>query len=159
MTLPSSGVIAMSQVNVELGFPATTGNNMNHPWIRLLAQVAPTGLIAFSNLYGKTGRFDGSRTTAPVALSVDLNAPWWGGTIGTLQVVLGGSPEVDLFISGNFNWTGPILVINNSTGVSARLVFTVDGRPSTNSVWKVAGNYTNLVRSGATDSFTAVPTT
>ncbi len=53
MTLQSSGVISLSQVNTELGLSATTVVSLGSSNVRTLAGVA-SGLIALSNLYGKS---------------------------------------------------------------------------------------------------------
>ena len=53
MTLPSSGPIGMSQINVELAIPATTTISLNQTNVRALAGV-PSGIISLSNFYGKS---------------------------------------------------------------------------------------------------------
>ncbi|SUE95811.1 Uncharacterised protein [Ectopseudomonas mendocina] len=53
MTLPSSGTISMSQVNVELDKGSTALISLNDADVRQLANV-PSGQISLSSLYGKT---------------------------------------------------------------------------------------------------------
>jgi hypothetical protein len=53
MALPSSGQIAMSQINTELSFPATTLISLNQADARALAGV-PAGMISLSDFYGKS---------------------------------------------------------------------------------------------------------
>lgn len=53
MTLPLTGSISMSQVNVELRRPATQTLSMNDAAVRKLAG-KPTGTISMSELRGKT---------------------------------------------------------------------------------------------------------
>jgi len=68
MTLPASGAISLSQVNTELGLTASTTVSLGASNVRTLAGVA-SGLIALSNLYGKSnitekGYFGGGNTTS-----------------------------------------------------------------------------------------------
>lgn len=53
MALPSSGMITMAQINVELQRPWNARLDMNDPQVRSLANV-PSGFIALSHLYGKS---------------------------------------------------------------------------------------------------------
>lgn len=53
MTLPSSGTLSMSQVNVELQRPPNSPLNLNDPIVRALAGV-PSGPYWMSALYGKS---------------------------------------------------------------------------------------------------------
>ena len=53
MTLPASGPMSASIINVELGRAVGAYFNLNGAAERALAQV-PSGQIAFSNFYGKT---------------------------------------------------------------------------------------------------------
>ena len=53
MALPSSGPITMSEISVELGFPATQIISLNDAAVRTLAAV-PAGVISLSDFYGKS---------------------------------------------------------------------------------------------------------
>ena len=53
MTLPASGPMSASMINVELGRAAGAYFDINGAAERGLAQV-PSGAISFSNFYGKT---------------------------------------------------------------------------------------------------------
>lgn len=156
MTLPS-GAISMSQVAAELNLPAT-GLSLNHSWVRLLAN-EPSGAVDMGSLRGKTGRFDGPLATDPTFLSVNFsNAPFFNSRLNTLQMTFASnpSPEVDLFINSPISWQGPILVINNSTGVQARLTVSSVGPSLT--IFSNFAYFPNLIRAGATaDSFTVLP--
>lgn len=56
MTLPASGAISLSQVNVELGLSSTASINMGASNVRTLFGVA-SGAISMSNGYGKANQF------------------------------------------------------------------------------------------------------
>lgn len=56
MTLPSSGPLAASDINIELGRAGTARFNIGGPQERALAKV-PSGPIAFSDFYGKSWLF------------------------------------------------------------------------------------------------------
>lgn len=53
MTLPSSGAISLSAVNVELGRASTAAISLGETAVRNLAGIA-SGAISLSNLYGKS---------------------------------------------------------------------------------------------------------
>lgn len=63
MTLPASGSISLSQVNVELGLPANAQISLTDAAVRTLAGV-PSGPISLSNLYGKSSQFTVNATSA-----------------------------------------------------------------------------------------------
>ncbi|HEF4777126.1 TPA: hypothetical protein SAP37_001033 [Burkholderia multivorans] len=153
MTLPT-GQISMSQIAAELGISAT-GLNLNHGWVRALAG-KPSGTIGFSDLRGKTGRFDGNLAprnggTNPPTEAVDVNAPFFGATIVTVASAIGGGCR--LTFSGTPTWGGNIRVTNNSLGQSA--VFSPDSPNS----WGTSTGGGFLGDVGSTYSFTLLPST
>ena len=85
MTLPASGPISLSQVNTELGRPATNWITMNDPDVRRLAG-APSGAIYMSFLYGKSNiiREPASGTVYQQDVTQYREGTWtdiwWGGT-------------------------------------------------------------------------------
>lgn len=149
MTLPAVFPLAMSQVANELGLSLPL--NLLHPWVIALAgkSAAP---VSFSNLLGKTGRYDGSNTVSsgPV-YSISLNNPFFGGTLNGLSQQ--GSGNLTLGFSLAPNWNGSIKVINNSSGANAVLA------KQNSTTWFLAGASGNILvsRAGNTDSFTILP--
>jgi len=61
MTLPSTGAITASMINVELGRAANAAFSLNDPAVRALAGKA-TGMISFNDFHGKS-----SYTREPVS--------------------------------------------------------------------------------------------
>lgn len=144
MTLPT-GSLSMSQIATELGLSLPL--SLQHAWVRALAQVSGAA-CDFNSLRGKTGRFDGSLPcSGSTILSIVMNAPFFGGTIGSLSNNTN-TTALTLSINVTFpHWTGNVFVKNNSTGVSATLSFNGTG-------WSGTGS---LLRSGFTDNFTILP--
>lgn len=107
MALPSSGQILFSQVNTELGRPATQAINMNDSEVRELAG-KPSGAISFSDLLGKawwvlqTGyKWVMTSNTAPAPFVVSGNTAWYsGGDLSGLWVAFNTSGS-DIFYSRN----------------------------------------------------------
>ncbi|WP_157664117.1 hypothetical protein [Burkholderia ubonensis] len=119
MTLPASFPLSMSQVATELGLALPL--SINHTWVIALA--GKSGLpVSFSDLLGKSGRFDGNLTvqnggTSPPTVKVLPNAPFFGGTVASVGSNVGGG--CTLVFSSTPNWTGNIKVVNNTLGQSA----------------------------------------
>lgn len=150
MTLQASGAISMSQINTELG---TAVNSISHSWVRQLAGQAynATGIIRFSDLYSKSGKFAGNITLSSSTQSVGLNAPFFGGTmISLLRNAANGNVELDFNTLVFPNWVGNIFIVNNTTGVSSTM--TKQNAAS----WQGA-NPANLLRASTADNFTIRP--
>jgi len=150
MTLPSSPPLSGSQIAAELGlsFPLSMSSSF------VLALANKSGFpYSFSDLLGKTGRFDGSRIGQVAgSLFIDLSGqPFFGGTFTNLQCSIGTSTQ--LFCGTSSSWNGNVLVKNNSTGVSLVL----NKISSSPAVWNANSGPTNLIRNGITDSFTILP--
>ena len=78
MTLPASGAISLSQVNVELGLSATAQIGMNDAAVRTLFGV-PSGAISMSDGYGKANQFAftiSSNQTNANLRTLAVNAGW-----------------------------------------------------------------------------------
>lgn len=90
MTLPTSGPIAFSDINIELGLAGTTSANINQASYRTLAGI-PSGAISLASFYGKSNLF--VYTINGNASNVDLRAAavaaGWNQA-AKLQVVING---------------------------------------------------------------------
>lgn len=152
MTLPASGTISMSQVASELGL-ANAGINLNHVWVRALAQKA-SGAISLGDLHGKTGRFDGNLAGIGGGGSPQI-VNFSGGTkifgMGLVSALVDSSGNFNLNTDGAGNWTGNLKFVNNTTGFSI-----VSSRFNVTN-WTAAGASQSLIRTGFTDSFTILP--
>lgn len=154
MTLPASFPLSMSQIAAEIG--ASLPLSLLDP--RVLGLAGKTGApVSFSDLLGKTGRFDGNASTTSTFGLITLfsNVPWMGGQLYSLNGIYGGPGGAStslVFTGAPTSYLGNIQVINNTTGVSVVL-------PNVNSTtW---GNSSappgNLQRNGITDNFTVIP--
>lgn len=122
MALQSSGVIAMSDVNVELEKAATALIALNDEDVRTLLEVA-SGQISLSNAYGKSNVppfFDltiSSNVTNANLRTLALNAGW-DGTSEVIATINAGvyvystsTATPGLTIDGS--WPGGLTLINN----------------------------------------------
>lgn len=109
MALPSSGVISLSDVNVELGLSATAQISLNDSAVRTLFGVA-SGAINMQNGYGKANEFGftiASNTTNANLRSLAVSAGWNEST--SLVATL----DSGIYISSNATGT-PALTIDGS---------------------------------------------
>lgn len=149
MTLPASFPLSMSQIATELGRALPL--SILDSWVVALAGKGGAP-VSFSDLLGKTGRYDGSNlvSNGPV-YSISLNNSFFGGTLTSLSQQ--GSGNLTLGFSLAPNWSGNIKVINNSSGANAVLA------KQNSTTWFLAGASGNILvtRAGNTDSFTILP--
>ncbi len=88
MTLPASGAISLSQVNVELGLSSTASINMGAANVRTLFGV-PSGAISMSNGYGKSNRAAISYTISSNTAHASINvASLPGYSAGTSDITI-----------------------------------------------------------------------
>jgi hypothetical protein len=113
MTLQASGVIRISNINVELGRASNAHTSLNESACRILANV-PSGTIRLSNFYGKT----------------KFNAQWSGSSTA-LQITFGTSGNLFRFNSGAW-----LAAYTNGTFQSG-LSYSGD---SVNSILEASGN-------------------
>ncbi|MBY4770657.1 hypothetical protein [Burkholderia ambifaria] len=152
MTLPALPPMSMSQIAAELG--RTLPLSLLDSWVLALAGKSGAP-VSFSDLLGKTGRFDGALTgqdTGGVALFVNFPAstPFFDTTLVTLEKDT--TPQTVLTTSApSAHWSGNIRAINNTTGVSVVM------SKFSATQWVTPSAPANLIRSGHTDSFTILP--
>lgn len=87
MTLPASGTISMSQINVELGRAATAALSLNDAAARALAGV-PSGPIKMSDFYGKSNIVVVQRQTTSTTVRASATVVSWAAAVaGNLLVI------------------------------------------------------------------------
>lgn len=121
MSLPASGSISFSQVNVELGFLPTATISLDQASLRSLAGVA-SGAVSMQNLRGKSNAFAftiaNNQTNANLA-TLATNAGWDGirklvATINSGVLISANSTGASgLTVSGSY--PGGVELINNGT--------------------------------------------
>jgi hypothetical protein len=159
MTLPASFPLSMSQIATEIG--ASLPLSLSDARVVFLANKSALP-VSFSNLLGKTGRFDGSALASSTGGGVFVSlgfAIWFGGELASFGGSFGGPGGTNTTLSFQGggpaapNWNGNIKVINNTTSTSVIL--------SKENSFNWGNNLApiNLVRSGFTDSFTIIPST
>lgn len=119
MTLPSSGPISLSQVNVELGLSATALISMNDSAVRTLFAVGGSGTsISMSQGYGKANQFAftiSSNQTNANLRTLAVNAGW-NQSSKVVATINGG-----VYVSANSTGT-PGLTVNGSFPGGVELV-------------------------------------
>lgn len=159
MTLPAAFPLSMSQVATELGLSLPL--SLSHAWVEALAR--KTALpVSFSDLLGKTGRFDGNLTVnltdGSTYAEIDTSLSFFNISITAIYSSNANGGQLGIFATG----TPPasiskVLLKNNTTGASAVL-----GPPISGQAWTATGvsNWNNIVRtSHITDNFTILPST
>ncbi|MBU9261965.1 hypothetical protein KTD13_16540 [Burkholderia multivorans] len=155
MTLPASFPLAMSQIASDLGLSLPL--SLGHGWVIALAGKSSLP-VSFSDLLGKTGRWDGTATAnqLPAGPSIQsINSPFFGGTLVSATFVsFQSANKYEISFSAAPNWSGNIRIVNNTDGTSAVL-------SKTNSTtWDSAGGLTNnVIIPNVAKSYTILPST
>ena len=155
MTLPAGFPISMSQVAAELGLSLPL--SIEHPWVLKLAQKSAAPL-SLSNLLGKSAHFTGNSATfgSSQTYAVEFSsgqAPFFDGFIQEIDWYTATGIAHIFSYSAMTWWRGNILVRNNSAGTSA----VIPPDPNQANHWVTTGGVAQIIRAGATDNFTILP--
>lgn len=147
-SLPSTPPISFSQMSAEINVSLPI--NMNHA--RLQALVGHNLAISMSEFLGKSGKIDGNFATSGSGSFLSLNSvggSYYGATVNQIGYNTSSIQTYILFNNGP-NYTGDIILINNTTGANVTLTLI------STSPWEWSANSTpaNLLRAGGNDSFT-----
>lgn len=153
MTLPA-GTISMSQVAAELGI-SQNGLSLDHSWIRQLANAgASPAVISMNTLQGQTAQpnWNGTPSTGGIGTTMNVSVPFFRGTTATVGSD-NQTPINNLFVtfSAAPNWTGRILLKNNSTGATATLT------KQDSLTWELVNGGNGPLRPGVTDNYSLFP--
>ncbi len=151
MTLPTSFPLSMSQIATELGRALPL--SLLDSWVLALAGKSGAP-VSFSDLLGKTGRFDGALTGQGSGSFVFVNFP--ASTpffdIALISLVQDATPQTVLTTSAaSAHWSGNIRAINDTTGASVVM------SKFSATQWVAPSAPANLIRSGHTDGFSILP--
>jgi hypothetical protein len=90
MTLPATGPLSFSMINVELGFPANQTISLNDAAVRKLAG-KPSGAISFADLRGKANTFTFvsaiAANTQNYSIRAAALAAGWDGVVALLATI------------------------------------------------------------------------
>lgn len=149
MTLPASFPLSMSQIASELG--RTLPLSLLDSWVIALAGKSGAP-VSFSDLLGKTARFDGNGTISQIGQfqyqAALPNPPFFGGTLAVIQET---TSTVGIIANSPYpNWTGKLSVKDNTTGQSKVLTYGGSG------TWTASGSI-GIFGSSGTHNFTILP--
>lgn len=120
MTLPASGSISLSQVNVELGLSSTASINMNASNVRTLFGKA-SGAISMSDGYGKSNRAAVSYTIGSNTANASINvASLSGYSAGTSDITI--TVNSGVYVYSTSTGTPGLTLTGGTTGDTITLV-------------------------------------
>ena len=113
MTLPASFPMSMSQIATELGLSLPL--SISDPWVLALAGKSALP-VSFSDLLGQTARPNFNATPSSDGTFMQFSAPFFRGVANQFSMAVNVLLPVALGFSTAPNWSGKIIIRNNSTG-------------------------------------------